>query len=72
MTGYPFLIEKAFAVSIVQPANNPTITIDQIPGILDAIQSDFSQLDIVIPVFVHYRKRVWLIYGDANPIELDF
>lgn len=72
MAGYPFLIEEAFAVSIVQPGNNPRITMEEIPSILEAIKSDYSQLDIVVPVFVHYRTRVWLIYGDAGPFEVDF
>ena len=71
MTGYPFLIEEAFAVSIVQPSQNPRITMEQIPSILEAIKSDYSQLDIVVPVFVHYRDRTWLIYGDAGPFEVD-
>ena len=72
MSGYPFLIEEAFAVSIVQPGNNPRITKAEMPGILEAIRSDFSQLDFVVPIFVHYRSEVWLLYGDSGPFVVDF
>lgn len=71
MSGRDFLIDETLAVTIVQPTTNPRITIDQIPGILEVIKKDYGNLDVAVPVFVHFGRRSWVVYGDTGPLEVN-